>query len=101
MHDIGSHHAVLRRMLARGENVDLREVAAAADAAATGMRLGYGPLEDRAVPGFARMALDAESWLVQISLEARQAHGDIARELFLGGSQHCVRCHAGCVPTGS
>ncbi|MBL8727793.1 MAG: hypothetical protein JNM25_05140 [Planctomycetes bacterium] len=73
---------------------DLRRVAAAAGEAAELMRLGYGRFEDPTVPGFARMARDTESWFLQLALEARQAHGDIARELFLGErKRHCGDCH--------
>jgi len=93
MKDVGRNTKTMKRMLLDGEATDLRVVAEAANAAAEAMRLGYGRLEDRSVPGFATMARDAESWLLQVALEARQAHGDIARELFAAGKPHCVRCH--------
>lgn len=93
MSDVGRHTKTIKRMLLDGEATDLRVVAEAANAAAESLRLGYGRLEDRSVPGFATMARDAESWLLQVALEARQAHGDIARDLFAAGKPHCVRCH--------
>ncbi|MBL8751584.1 MAG: hypothetical protein JNK78_20695 [Planctomycetes bacterium] len=99
MLDVGTHHDRLRRILVDGEGSDLRAAADAANTAAAGMRLGYGALEDRSTPGFARKALDAESWLMQVGLEARLAHGDLAREAFVRGSRHCTSCHD-CVKKG-
>lgn len=73
---------------------DLREVAAAAEAAAAIVREGYGRFEDRSVPGFAKMARDAESWLLQVGLEAHAGRAELARELLRGGDRaHCQRCH--------
>jgi hypothetical protein len=93
MTDVGRQCKSIKRMLVDGEATDLRAVAESATAMAATLRLGYGRLEDQTVPDFARMAHDAESWLLQVALEARQAHGDIARELFAAGRPHCVRCH--------
>lgn len=100
MRDVGVHHRTLENALVRLQATDLRAAASAAGEAARLVRLGYGSLEDRAVPGFARMSLEAESWLLRIELEARQSHGDIARGLFLAGERHCTRCHDGCLRTG-
>jgi hypothetical protein len=80
--------------LARGPRGELAPVATASERAAGYLRLGYGRFEDARVPGFARMARDAESWLLQVALEARQDHGDIAADLFQSGRQrHCADCH--------
>ncbi|MBX3462996.1 MAG: hypothetical protein KF830_07485 [Planctomycetes bacterium] len=94
MREVERRYTTLETALARPVLGDLRAAAAAADEAAARMRLGYGPHEDPTVPGFARMARDAEAWLLEIALEARQAHGDIARDLFLGQRRrHCGDCH--------
>jgi len=93
MSEVDTHRKLMKGMLLDGEATDLRAVADAATAAAEHLRLGYGRLEQRSVPEFAKMARDAESWLLQVALEARQAHGDIARDLFAAGKPHCVRCH--------
>jgi len=71
-------------------------VAAAHDAqdAAAVLRLGYGTAERRDVPGYARYARDAEAWLLQVGLEARSGHGELAAEQFaLGARRHCSACH--------
>lgn len=93
MKEIDGHVKAMKRTLTGGDPTDLRRVADAATAAAEHLRLGYGRLEDTSVPGFAKMARDAESWLLQIALEARQAHGEIARQVFLGGKAQCSACH--------
>ena len=79
MKEVDGNVKAMKRTLTAGDTTDLRSVADAAAAAAEHLRLGYGRLEDTSVPGFAKMARDAESWLLQIALEARQAHGEIAR----------------------
>lgn len=94
MKHVGQRYELIEQALARQPLGDLRAVATAAGQAAECMRLGYGPFEDRTVPEFARMARDSEAWFLQIALEARQAHGDLARELFLGErKRHCGDCH--------
>lgn len=94
MKQIRRRYDAIEAALARPPFGDLRAVAAAAQDAAERLRLGYGMHEDRAVPGFARMARDAESWLLEVALEARQAHGHIAAERFFAGRQrHCGDCH--------
>jgi hypothetical protein len=85
---------VVERNLAVAGTGDLRAAAAAANDAAELLRLGYGPHERKDVPAFARMARDAESWLLQVALEARQAHEELARDRFRAGhAEHCTRCH--------
>ena len=93
MKPVDAHCDVLDQALGGSLSTDLRAAADAAAQAALLLRLGYGRYEDPQVPGFARMAREAESWLLQVGLEARQAHGDIARELFRGGAHHCKQCH--------
>jgi hypothetical protein len=94
MKQVGHRYDLLKDAFAGQPLGDLRDVAAAAAEAAELMQLGYGRFEDPTVPGFARMARDTESWFLQMALEARQAHGDIARELFLAErKQHCGDCH--------
>lgn len=94
MKQVRRRYDAIEAALARPPFGDLRAVAAAAQDAAERLRLGYGVHEDRAVPGFARMARDAESWLLEVALEARQAHGAIAAERFFAGRQrHCGDCH--------
>lgn len=94
MKQVKLHYERIETALLRPPFGDLRAVAADANAAAELLRLGYGVHEDRSVPGFARMARDAEAWLLEVALEARQAHGDIASDRFLGGRQrHCGDCH--------
>lgn len=94
MQEIDRHYEVLKDNLTHRPIGDLRAVATAASEAAALMRLGYGPHDDPSVPDFARMARQAETWLLNVALEARQAHGDIARELFLGErKRHCGDCH--------
>jgi len=94
MHDVGESCDQLEADLSRTPRGDLTRVAAACERAAGHLRLGYGRFEDPRVPGFARMARDAESWLLQVALEARQDHGDIAADLFRSGRErHCADCH--------
>ncbi|MEO6594477.1 MAG: hypothetical protein ABIP94_06970 [Planctomycetota bacterium] len=97
MQQIETHCSFIDKALTTTPTGDLREVANAATAAAEIVRLGYGRLEDKRAPGFAGHARDAESWFLQIALEARQAHGAIARDLFVGGrTTHCACCHDAC-----
>ncbi len=94
MKQVKHRYDLLKDALAGRQLGDLRTVATAAGEAAELMRLGYGRFEDPTVPEFARMAREAESWLLNVALEARQAHGDIARELFLAErKRHCGDCH--------
>lgn len=94
MEDVDAHCSELTRLLLREPIGDLKRAAAVAHEAAARVRLGYGLFEDARVPQFARMARDCESWLRQIALEARQAHGDLAAELYRSGRrQHCSDCH--------
>ncbi len=94
MQAVERRYQALEQALTQRPVGDLRAVAAAAGEAAELMRLGYGRYEDTSVPDFARMARAAESWFLQIALEARQAHEDIARELFFAERQrHCGDCH--------
>ncbi len=94
MKQVQRRYDLLEDALTQQPSGDLRAVAAAAGEAAELMRQGYGRHEDATVPGFARLARDTESWFLQLALEARQAHGDIARELFLGErKRHCGDCH--------
>jgi len=94
MKQVEKHFLIVEAELTRTPTGDLRATSDAANAAAALLRHGYGAFEDKTVPAFARMARDTESWMLQIALEARQAHGDLARELFRGGKQqYCARCH--------
>ena len=94
MEAVDAHCSELTKLLLRSPQGDLKRAATVANDAAATMRLGYGPFENKQVPGFARMARDSESWLLQIALEARQAHGDLAAELYRNGRrQHCNDCH--------
>ena len=94
MEAVDAHCSELTKLLLRSPQGDLKRAAAVANDAAATMRLGYGAFENKQVPGFARMARDSESWLLQIALEARQAHGDLAAELYRNGRrQHCNDCH--------
>lgn len=84
----------LTALLLKTPQGDLKRAAAVANEAAEVLRRGYGEHEDKRVPNYARMARDGESWLLQVALEARQAHGDLAAELFRSGRrQHCNDCH--------
>lgn len=84
----------LTALLLKTPQGDLKRAAFAANEAAEVLRRGYGEHEDKRVPNYARMARDCESWLLQVALEARQAHGDLAAELFRSGRrQHCNDCH--------
>jgi len=94
MKEVDRRYEVLKDNLTHQPLGDLRAVATAAGEAAELMRLGYGRFEDPTVPGFARMARETETWFLNLALEARQAHGDIARELFLAQrKRHCGDCH--------
>ncbi|MCA8964743.1 MAG: hypothetical protein H6838_04880 [Planctomycetes bacterium] len=93
MQQIKEHLQIVRDQLQDTAVADLAAVSAAANAAAGLLSDGYGRYEDRTVPGFARMAREAESWCLQLASEARQGHGAIARELFVTGIDHCKRCH--------
>ena len=94
MEDVDAHCSELTRLLLREPLGDLKRAATVAQEAAARVRLGYGKFEDPRVPDYARMARDCESWLRQIALEARQAHGDLAAELYrTGRRQHCNDCH--------
>lgn len=94
MHRIDAQVQRLDRLLLAAAPVELVDAAHAADATAELLRLGYGTFERADVEGFARLAHDAESWLLQVALEARQGHGQLAAELFRAGrEQHCQRCH--------
>lgn len=84
----------LTALLLKAPQGDLKRAAAAANEAAEVLRRGYGPDEDKRVPNYARMARDCESWLLQVAMEARQSHGDLAAELYRSGRrQHCNDCH--------
>ena len=84
----------LHRALLQSPQGDLKQAAATAQQAAATLALGYGRFENKQVPGFARYARDAESWLLQVALEARQHHGDLAADLFrTGRERHCTACH--------
>lgn len=73
---------------------DLRVAAQRARAAADAVARGYGELERREVPGFAELARETESWLLQLGLEAGQGHVELARQLLRQGDQrYCARCH--------
>jgi hypothetical protein len=94
MKQVERHFLVVEAELGKNPIGDLRATAAAATDAAALLAHGYGAFENKKVPGFARMARDTESWMLQVALEARQAHGDLAREQFRGGKQlHCAKCH--------
>ena len=42
---------------------------------------------------------EAESWLLRISLEARQGNGDLAADLYrTGKDQYCGKCHEAAKP---
>jgi hypothetical protein len=94
MEALDVHCSALDKALLHTPQGDLRQAAATAQRAAASLALGYGRFENRQVPGFARYARDAESWLLQVALEARQHHGDLAADLFRSGrQQHCTACH--------
>lgn len=94
MEDLDAHCSELTRLLLREPQGDLKRAATIAQEAAARLRLGYGRFEDRRVADFARLARDCESWLRQIAIEARQAHGDLAAELYRSGrKRHCNDCH--------
>jgi hypothetical protein len=94
MLEVEGHVEHLERALLGMPQGDLVAAAAAARSAAAIVRDGYGKDEDKTVPGYARMARDAESWLLQVALEARSAHGELAADLFRAGrARHCASCH--------
>lgn len=85
----------LEQWLLKQPDGDLQRVADTAERAAAKVRLGYGVHEDHAVDGFATMARNCESWLLQVALEARGGHADLAADVFRGGLKaHCNDCHA-------
>ncbi len=99
MAEIGTHWKVIETALKQNPVGNLRAVADAANDAAGLMRHGYGKFEDKRIPGFARLARDAESWLLRIALEARQDQPDLAVALFREGeAQHCGKCHEAAKP---
>ncbi|MCU0863333.1 MAG: hypothetical protein MUC36_06055 [Planctomycetes bacterium] len=94
MEQLDVHCSELHRALLQSPQGDLKQAAATAQQAAATLALGYGRFENQQVPGFARYARDAESWLLQVALEARQHHGDLAADLFrTGRERHCTACH--------
>ena len=94
MQELGQLRQTLQHTLLDTATGDLQLAADSAAAAAAIVREGYGRCERRDVPQFARFAREAESWLLQIGLEARQGHAELARELLRDGDrQHCQRCH--------
>lgn len=94
MHDVESHVDRLDRILLGAAPGDLVAAAHTATETAALVRLGYGEFERKDVKDFAHLARDAESWLLQVSLEARQGHGQLAADLFRTGREdHCTRCH--------
>lgn len=99
MEATGKHWKVLEKALDKNPVGNLRAAAEAATAAAELMRHGYGKFEDKRVPGFAKFARDAESWLLRLALEARQDRPDLAVALFRDGkAQHCGACHDAAKP---
>ncbi len=100
MHGVGEQRDQLRQALLGTPQGDLVQTATTARAMAAVLRDGYGKAERREVPGFARMARAAESWLLQIALEARAAHGELAAQIFADGvGRHCRECHDACERT--
>lgn len=86
--------ARMQQSLAGSPQGDLVAVAHDARAAAAILRQAYTTAENPSVPGYARFAREAESWLLQVALEARSAHGELAAESFAAGvRQHCTACH--------
>lgn len=86
----------LKRDLQRRPRGDLEQVATRARTAAGLLRLGYSESEYDYpnVDGYSGYARAAETWLLEVALEADQGHGDIAADLFTKGrSRHCVDCH--------
>lgn len=92
MQAVGSDVDFIAQQLQSPGRGDLRRVASTARTAAAIMARGYGDREQQDVPGFAAMARETESWLLQLGLEAGQGHGDLARELLLQ-QRHCTQCH--------
>lgn len=97
MTTVGEEYDALEKLLKRPTG-DLHRVTAAATHAADLLRLGYGRCEDKRVPGFAQHARAAESWLLQVALEARQGHADLAAAAFREGRDHCAHCHEAAKP---
>ncbi len=94
MLELDEHCQALKKALLRQPQGNLVTAAATARQAASILHDGYGIHEDRTVPGFARFAHAAESWLIGVALEARQAHGELAAEQFQAGfARHCSACH--------
>ncbi|MFK7740207.1 MAG: hypothetical protein AB8H80_07775 [Planctomycetota bacterium] len=94
MDELGSISTQLDRWLLRRPRGSLQDVAAQARRAAELVREGYGAYEVAQVERFADYARDAERWLLQIAVEAKQGHADIAAEqLRSGRERHCVACH--------
>jgi hypothetical protein len=84
----------VQRLLPSTEPGDLKRASVAAREAAQAMQLGYRDFERRTVPGYARLARDAENWLLQVALEARQGHQELATAQFQQGrGTHCTQCH--------
>lgn len=99
MEAIGEHWKVLEKALDKNPVGNLRAAAEAATASAELLRHGYGKFEDKRVPGFAKFAREAESWLLRVALEARQDRPDLAVALFRDGkAQHCRGCHDAAQP---
>jgi hypothetical protein len=73
---------------------DQKHIAALARDGGALMARGYGSQEQRAIPGFAGLARGAESWFLQLGIDASQGHGDLVAQQWQAGSTiHCVRCH--------
>ena len=97
MQQLAAHRAALEKALLSVPQGNLVAAANTARAAAAILGDGYGKDEDRSVPDFARHARAAESWLLQVALEARSAHGDLAAERLRDGLRvHCSGCHDAC-----
>jgi len=99
MEQVGEHWKVIEKALKARPIGSLEGVARSARESADLMRHGYGQFEDMRVPGFAGYAREAESWLLRISLEARQGNGDLAADLYrTGKDQYCGKCHEAAKP---
>ena len=92
MEATGKHWKVLEKALDKNPVGNLRAAAEAATAAADLMRHGYGKFEDKRVPGFAKYARDAESWLLRLALEARQDRPDMELRAVRGQHAPALRC---------
>lgn len=94
MHEVGEHFEQLDKALHGQPPGDLDQAARLATRAADLLRTGYGRNEQKDIPGFAGLAREAESWFLQMALEAGQQHLDLARGLWVGAeARHCGRCH--------